>query len=174
MMKEHIMAKEHTTASPVIKNGEYVADIIGIGHEGEGVGRVDGFTLFIQGALPGERVRAKVMKLKKQFGYAKLLEVLVPSGERVEPPCAVYKQCGGCQLQHLSYEGQLAWKRQSVIDSLERIGKLNMDGITVHPTLGMSDPWNYRNKAQVPLGNSEGGLVAGFYATGSHRIIDMN
>ncbi len=167
------MSKEFKTASPVVKNGEYIADIIGIGHEGEGVGRVDGFTLFIQGALPGEKVRAKVLKLKKQFGYAKLLEVLVPSADRVEPPCAVYKQCGGCQLQHLSYEGQLVWKRQSVVDSLERIGKLNMDGITVHPTLGMSDPWNYRNKAQVPLGNSEGGLVAGFYATGSHRIIDM-
>lgn len=168
------MAKEFITASPVVKNGEYIADIIGIGHEGEGVGRVDGFTLFIQGALPGEKVRAKVMKLKKQFGYAKLLEVLEPSTDRVVPPCPVYRQCGGCQLQHLSYEGQLSWKRQSVVDSLERIGKLNMDGIKVHPTLGMTDPWNYRNKAQVPLGNSEGGLVAGFYATGSHRIIDMN
>ncbi len=168
------MAEEFNTASPVVKNGEYVADIIGIGHEGEGVGRVEGFTLFVQGALPGEKVRVKVLKLKKQFGYAKLLEVLEPSADRVEPPCAVYKQCGGCQLQHLSYEGQLVWKRQSVVDSLARIGKLNMDGIIVHPALGMSDPWNYRNKAQVPLGNSEGGLVAGFYATGSHRIIDMN
>jgi 23S rRNA (uracil1939-C5)-methyltransferase len=168
------MSKEFTAATPVVKNGEYIADIIGIGHEGEGVGRVNGFTLFIQGALPGEKVRAKVMKLKKQFGYAKLLEVLESSADRVEPPCPVYKQCGGCQLQHLSYEAQLVWKRQSVVDSLERIGKLNMDGITVHPTLGMSDPWRYRNKAQVPLGNSEGGLIAGFYATGSHRIIDMN
>lgn len=168
------MSKEFITASPVTKNGEYIADIIGIGHEGEGVGRVDGFTLFIQGALPGEKVLAKVMKLKKQFGYAKLLKVLEPSTDRVEPPCPVYKQCGGCQLQHLSYEAQLKWKRQSVVDSLERIGKLNMDGITIHPTLGMSDPWRYRNKAQVPLGNSEGGLIAGFYATGSHRIIDMN
>mgnify|MGYP000513040283 CR=1 FL=1 len=167
------MPKEHTTATPVVKNGEYIADIIGIGHEGEGVGRVDGFTLFVQGALPGEKVRAKVLKLKKQFGYAKLLEVLEPSSNRVEPPCEVYKQCGGCQLQHLSYEAQLVWKRQSVVDSLERIGKLKMDGITIHPTLGMSDPWKYRNKAQVPLGNSEGGMVAGFYATGSHRIIDM-
>jgi 23S rRNA (uracil1939-C5)-methyltransferase len=169
-----MMSKDFTTAQPVVKNGEYIADIVGIGHEGEGVGRVEGFTLFIQGALPGEKVRAKVLKLKKQFGYAKLLEVLVPSADRVEPPCAVYKQCGGCQLQHLSYEAQLKWKRQSVVDSLERIGKLNMNGITIHPTLGMSDPWKYRNKAQVPLGSREGGMVAGFYAAGSHRIIDMN
>ncbi|WP_248928670.1 23S rRNA (uracil(1939)-C(5))-methyltransferase RlmD [Paenibacillus hamazuiensis] len=211
--------------APVEKNGEYEADIIGIGHEGEGVGRVGGFTLFVQGALPGERVRVKVLKVKKQYGYAKLLEVLQPSPDRVEPPCPIYKQCGGCQLQHLSYEAQLRLKRQMVIDNLERIGKLKVageaeasagfggsesgggsvqtqegqgavvpaeedaaaggaacgvaavdadsPGIVVHPTLGMSDPWRYRNKAQVPIGLGEGGLVAGFYAQGSHRIIDM-
>ena len=182
---------------PVEKNSEYIAEIIGIGHEGEGVGRVNGFTLFIQGALTGERVRVLVIKLKKKFGYAKLLEVVEASPERVEPPCEIYKQCGGCQLQHLSYEAQLKMKRQMVIDSLERIGKLNVlgsgtslrvaeeqdehvnqdadQGIIVHPTIGMDEPWRYRNKAQVPFAmSSDGGLVSGFYAQGSHRIIDMD
>lgn len=187
---------------PVAKNEEYEADIVGIGHEGEGVGRVNGFTLFIKGALPGERVLVKVLKLKKQYGYAKLLRILKASPDRIEAPCPIYSQCGGCQLQHLSYEAQLRFKRQLVVDNLERIGKLQVagsggvaggqsgekagavsgvdKGILVHPTLGMDDPWRYRNKAQVPIGfeaasaDREGGLVGGFYAQGSHRIIDMD
>ncbi|WP_455642584.1 23S rRNA (uracil(1939)-C(5))-methyltransferase RlmD [Paenibacillus chitinolyticus] len=335
-------------ALPVEKNGEYTAEIIGIGHDGEGVGRVEGFTLFVPGALPGERVRLKVLKLKKQYGYAKLLEVLESSPDRVGAPCPIYDKCGGCQLQHLDYAAQLRVKRQLVVDNLERIGKLKVakeadaeagnvvgdaaalradmiggnttrpsegfkpadeeiivpedkvindealgskedtddsisgsglqplmdtefvdasdlledesdgnlaggssaqaqtndsenitwdnttgdntiggntalgtgaatrtssiddnedigentlaagvkrtslrrgesadslkqererasevDGIVVYPTIGMSDPWRYRNKAQVPFGEEQGGLVGGFYAQGSHRIIDM-
>lgn len=164
---------------PVEKNGEYEAEIIGIGHDGEGVGRVSGFTLFIQGAIPGEKVLVKVLKVKKQYGYAKLLKVIEAGPDRVEAPCPIYHQCGGCQLQHMSYETQLRHKRQIVVDNLERIGKLlvrdgNGEGIVVHPTLGMENPWRYRNKAQVPIGEQEGGLVGGFYAQGSHRIIDMD
>jgi 23S rRNA (uracil1939-C5)-methyltransferase len=193
---------------PVNKNEEVTADIVGLTHEGEGVGRVNGFTLFIQGALPGERVRAKVLKVKKQYGYAKLLELLETSADRVDAPCPIYKQCGGCQLQHMSYEGQLAWKRQHVVDNLVRIGKLRVAGepdrqsgmleqsdgvrpgandseraaVIVHPTIGMNDPWRYRNKAQVPIGmamadlddGASGSLIGGFYARGSHRIVDMD
>ncbi|OPA73441.1 23S rRNA (uracil(1939)-C(5))-methyltransferase RlmD [Paenibacillus selenitireducens] len=163
---------------PVSKNEDVEVDIIGLTHEGEGVGRVDGYTLFIGGALPGERVRAKVLKVKKQYGYAKLTELVTASSDRIAPPCEIYKQCGGCQLQHWSYEAQLDWKRQHVVDNLERIGKLQVgeaEGITVHSTLGMTDPWGYRNKAQVPMGMSEeGGLIGGFYARNSHRIIDMD
>ncbi len=175
---------------PVVKNGEYETEIVGMNHEGEGVGRVNGFTLFIQGALPGEKVRVKVLKVKKQYGYAKLLDIMEHSPDRSEPPCPIYRQCGGCQLQHVSYEAQLAYKRKMVIDNLERIGKLNVrredaeghtdrssakkGGILVHPTLGMRDPWRYRNKVQVPIGSGEGGLVGGFYARGSHRIVDMD
>lgn len=176
-----VKGERDTKSIPVVKNGEYVADIIGIGHEGEGVGRVDGFTLFIHEALPGEQVLVRVLKLKKQFGYGKLLKVLNVSPERVEAPCEIYKQCGGCQLQHFSYEGQLKYKRQMVVDSLERIGKLTVkregveeQGIVVHPTIGMMEPWRYRNKAQVPFAQVDGKLIGGFYAQGSHRIIDMD
>lgn len=166
---------------PVAKNDETVIDIIGMNHDGEGVGRAEGYTLFVQGALPGEQVRVKVLKTKKQYGYAKLLDVLTPSPDRVAAPCPIYDQCGGCQLQHWSYAGQLAWKRQHVVDALERIGKLRVageargsgPGVTVLPTLGMAEPWRYRNKAQVPIGVTDGGLVGGFYARGSHRIVDM-
>ncbi|MGG4129839.1 23S rRNA (uracil(1939)-C(5))-methyltransferase RlmD [Paenibacillus illinoisensis] len=213
---------------PVSKNEETVIDIIGMNHDGEGVGRANGYTLFVQGALPGETVRVRVMKTKKQYGYAKLLEIVKASPDRVSAPCPIYDQCGGCQIQHMSYAGQLAWKRQLVVDNLQRIGKLNVmvedaeaqgdkenqnrlaeenvdqaaepaiseeqgnssnrirlrlegvmneeaaaQGIRVLPTMGMDEPWRYRNKAQVPIGVTEGGLVGGFYAKGSHRIIDM-
>ena len=156
---------------PVQKNDTVDIDIHGLGHDGEGVGRIEGFTLFIPGALPGEKVKAKVVHVKKQFGYGKLLEVLERSADRVNAPCPIYDQCGGCQLQHLSYEAQLKQKRQIVVDNLHRIGKI--ENITVDPTIGMDNPWQYRNKGQVPFGDLEGGLVAGFYAKGSHRIIDM-
>lgn len=259
---------------PVAKNEEHILTIQGMNHDGEGVGRVEGYTLFVAGALPGEKVRVKILHTKKQFGYAKLLDVLEASPDRISAPCPIYDQCGGCQLQHMSYTGQLAWKRQRVVDALERIGKLRVagsgraaelagaadraealdmagtvenaealdvagtagiqpasaavdhaanpinganpsgagddlsttgsssnslggaiessepagnaesadasrnaaapgEGIIVRDTLGMDDPWRYRNKAQVPIGVAEGGLVGGFYARNSHRIIDM-
>ncbi|MFI2857760.1 23S rRNA (uracil(1939)-C(5))-methyltransferase RlmD [Paenibacillus sp. JSM ZJ436] len=200
---------------PVAKNDETVIDIIGMNHDGEGVGRAEGYTLFVQGALPGEKVRVKVLKTKKQYGYAKLLELVEASPDRTSAPCPIYDQCGGCQLQHLDYAAQLQWKRQLVVDNLERIGKLTVEGgrldgalreqsetlagdgahkqvaygadmaaareardeqrkgIIVKPALGMSEPWRYRNKSQVPIGVTDGGLVGGFYARGSHRIVDM-
>ncbi|KTD83143.1 23S rRNA (uracil(1939)-C(5))-methyltransferase RlmD [Paenibacillus etheri] len=179
------VGKAPVAGLPVNKNDEVMLDIIGMTHEGEGVGRVEGFTLFVQGALPGEKVRAKVLKTKKQYGYAKLLNLVEASSARIAAPCEIYDQCGGCQLQHMEYTAQLAWKRQLVVDNLERIGKLRVsgagedagteqtEGILVRPTLGMDEPWRYRNKAQVPIGVTEGGLVGGFYARGSHRIIDM-
>lgn len=179
------VGKAPVAGLPVNKNDEVMLDIIGMTHEGEGVGRVEGFTLFVQGALPGEKVRAMVLKTKKQYGYAKLLNLVEASSARIAAPCEIYDQCGGCQLQHMDYAAQLAWKRQLVVNNLERIGKLQVSGggvdagtdqaagILVRSTLGMDEPWRYRNKAQVPIGVTEGGLVGGFYARGSHRIIDM-
>jgi len=169
--------------TPFQKNEEVTVDLVGLTHDGDGVGRANGFTLFVQGGLPGEQARVRVMKLKKQYGYARLQELVKASPDRINPPCDIYKECGGCQLQHFDYEAQLAWKRQHVVDNLTRIGKLNVagerdaqDGIVVHPTIGMEDPWRYRNKAAVPVGaaGENGELVAGFYARGTHRIIDMD
>ncbi|MBP1930097.1 23S rRNA (uracil(1939)-C(5))-methyltransferase RlmD [Ammoniphilus resinae] len=156
---------------PVAKNQEVELEIIDLTHEGTGVGRVEGFTLFVPQAIPGEYVKAKVLKLKKNYGYAKLLEIIRESPERVQPPCPIYEQCGGCALQHMSYAEQLRQKTGIVEDNLRRIGKI--DHAVIHPTIGMEEPWRYRNKAQVPIGEQEGGLIGGFYSQGSHRIIDM-
>ncbi|MDU5144625.1 MAG: 23S rRNA (uracil(1939)-C(5))-methyltransferase RlmD [Paenibacillus dendritiformis] len=175
------------TSAPVSKNDEVVLDIIGLTHDGEGVGRVDGFTLFVSGALPGEQVRALVLKVKKQYGYAKVLERLITSPHRVEleQPANAY---GGCQLQHLKYGEQLRWKRQHVVDVLERIGKFQVehgaedggaDGqppVKVLPVIGMEQPWRYRNKSQMPIGADPrtGELIGGYFAKASHRIIDTD
>lgn len=216
-------------SAPVQKNDEVILDIIGLTHDGDGVGRADGFTLFVQGALPGEQVRALVLKVKKQYGYAKMLERLVDSPHRVEleHPANVY---GGCQLQHMAYSEQLVWKRQHVVDVLERIGKFQVEQIgtgeagdeigvasgdashasepdieqgnavadkaseeqslsglsvtavvqeqpiKVWPTIGMEQPWRYRNKSQMPIGKNErtGELIGGYFAKASHRIIDTD
>lgn len=158
---------------PISKNDYVELYIEGLSHEGLGVGKYKGFTLFVKRALPGETVRAKVIKLKKQYGFARLIEIIQASPERVEPICPIYKHCGGCQLQHLSYEEQLRQKRQVVMDNLERIGGLDLNQVVVHPTLGMETPWRYRNKAQVPIGERDGELIGGFYRQGSHEIIDM-
>lgn len=173
-------AAAEITGLPVAKNDEVTIDIIGMNHDGEGVGRADGYTLFVPGALPGEKISAKVLKTKKQYGYAKMQMLVEASPARVEAPCEIYDRCGGCQIQHMDYAAQLDWKRQQVADSLQRIGKLDVrpfdaeeGGVLVPQTLGMSEPWRYRNKAQVPMGQENGRLIGGFYARGSHRIVDM-
>jgi 23S rRNA (uracil1939-C5)-methyltransferase len=152
-------------------------DITGLNHEGAGVGRYEGYTLFVPGALAGERVRARVEHTKKSYGFARLLDVVQASPFRVQPPCPVFDRCGGCSLQHLAYEEQLRHKQQIVKDNLRRIGGFTTEGegaVRVHPTIGMADPWRYRNKAQVPIGEQDGVLVGGFYAERSHQIIDMD
>ncbi|WCK55116.1 23S rRNA (uracil(1939)-C(5))-methyltransferase RlmD [Aneurinibacillus sp. Ricciae_BoGa-3] len=156
---------------PVEKNQQIELTIEDLSHEGNGVGRVEGYTVFVPGALPGERVSVAITKLKKQYGYARLLDIVSASEDRREPPCPIYKRCGGCTLQHFDYQAQLSFKRKLVEDNLRRIGKI--EGVTVHPTIGMDNPWRYRNKAQVPIGEEEGGLIGGFYAQRSHEIIDM-
>jgi len=156
---------------PVKKNEDYEMNIENMGVNGEGIGRIDGFTVFVEGALPGERVKVKIVKVTKSFAYGKLLKIIQASGDRVEPPCPHAKRCGGCQLQHLSYESQLKFKTQLVKDALERIGKL--EGVVVKDTLGMEHPWKYRNKAQYPVGLVKGKLAIGFFAPRSHDIINL-
>ncbi|WP_236636519.1 23S rRNA (uracil(1939)-C(5))-methyltransferase RlmD [Pradoshia eiseniae] len=158
--------------APIQKN-DYI-DVVfeDLTHEGSGVAKIDGYPIFVPYGLPGEKAKIKVTKLNKGYGFGRLMELYEESPDRAEPPCPIYKQCGGCQLQHLSYEGQLKAKEKMVRELMTRIGKL--EEVNVLPVLGMNEPWNYRNKAQVPVGEMEGGLVAGFYAKRSHEIIDMD
>ena len=163
--------KERKEALPCQKNDIVTVTIDDIGMEGEGIGRVEGYTLFIKDALVGDVVKASVMKTRKHFGYARLLEILEPSPYRVEPVCPVARQCGGCQLQHCSYEKQLAWKEKMVRDRLERIG--GFENVAMEPILSMEEPYYYRNKAQFPVGvNKDEELIAGFYAGRTHSIIE--
>ncbi|GGE35502.1 23S rRNA (uracil-5-)-methyltransferase RumA [Pullulanibacillus camelliae] len=157
---------------PVQKNDTVEVTFSDLSHDGSGVGKVNGYTLFVPDALPGETAEVRVIKVKKAYGFGKKLKILKESPERVDPPCEIYGRCGGCQLQHLSYKGQLAYKRKQVSEALARIGGL--EHIPVLPVLGMDEPWNYRNKAQVPVASRNGELIAGFYQKRSHHIIEMD
>ena len=156
------------------KNDIFTVQITDTGTEGEGIGKIAGFTLFVKDAVIGDTVQVKVMKAKKNYAYAKLEKVLVPSPFRVEPPCAFHRQCGGCQLQSLSYEKQLEFKQNKIRNNLVRIGGFEPEKIDacMEPIIGMEDPWHYRNKAQFPFGyDKEGNVVTGFYAGRTHTII---
>ncbi|PCN42910.1 23S rRNA (uracil(1939)-C(5))-methyltransferase RlmD [Brevibacillus laterosporus] len=237
--KETNRSKEQQSKNYPVQLEQVVdIEITGLNHEAEGVGRYNGYTLFVKGALPGETVKAKVIHAKKNFGYAQLLEITATSQHRAKPPCPVYDRCGGCSLQHFVYSEQLRHKQQIVMDNLRRIGGFSIEGeqqkslarkgeadtdavasgqslatvsskaataagmangeasssekaafnsavatshndepsktVKVLPTLGMTDPWRYRNKAQVPIGEENGALIGGFYAEKSHDIIDIN
>ena len=141
-------------------------------HDGSGVAKVDGYPLFIPGTLPGEEVEIQVGKTLKNYGFARLLNVTKASPDRVEPPCHVFWECGGCQMQHLSYEGQLIQKRKTVRDVMDRIAKL--PHVPVHPVKGMEDPWRYRNKSQIPFSERDGKVVSGFYKSRTHHIVDTD
>jgi 23S rRNA (uracil1939-C5)-methyltransferase len=156
----------------VEKNKDYIIDISGMGYEGEGVGKIENFTVFVQGALLGERVKVRIVKVAKNYAYGKLLDIVESSKHRAEPVCSIYRNCGGCQMQHVSYEGQLEFKTQRVKDVMERIAKL--EKIVVHDTLGMKEPYRYRNKVQLPVGKVNGEVRIGFYAPRSHDIIGMD
>ena len=143
-----------------------------IGSDGAGVGKADGFTLFVKDTIPGDRAKVKIMKMKKRYGYARLMELITPSPDRVQPPCPVARQCGGCQIQAMAYEKQLAFKENKVKNNLQRIGGLNPDSFEMEPICGMEQPFGYRNKAQFPIGRDKNGkIVAGFYAGRTHSII---
>ncbi|WP_416828888.1 23S rRNA (uracil(1939)-C(5))-methyltransferase RlmD [Ectobacillus polymachus] len=159
--------------TPPIQKNEYI-DVVfeDMTHEGAGVAKINGYPIFVPNGLPGEQAEVKVIKVNKNFAFGRLIELKTESPYRQEPPCPVYKQCGGCQMQHMTYEGQLKMKEKQVRDVMQRIGKLT--NVSIHPVLGMEEPWSYRNKAQVPIGESEAGLIAGFYRKGTHDIIDMN
>ncbi len=156
------------------KNDIVTVEITDIGVSGEGIGHVDGYTLFIKDAVIGDVVEAKVMKAKKNYGYARLMKVITPSEYRVEPKCVFARRCGGCQIQEMSYDRQLVFKDQKIRGNLERIGGFTKDQIdtVMQPVVGMEHPFGYRNKAQFPFGtDKEGNPITGFYAGRTHDII---
>lgn len=157
------------------KNETAIVTIEDIGVNGEGIGRVDGYTLFIKDAVIGDVAEVKVTKAKKNYGYARLMRVITPSKDRVEPVCPHARRCGGCQIQEMSYERQLAFKQAKVKGNLERIGGFSPEVTekTMDPIVGMDEPFYYRNKAQFPFGTDKAGNpVTGFYAGRTHDIIE--
>ena len=156
---------------PVEKNMDYIMTIDNLGYEGEGVGKIDNFTVFVAGAIVGEKVKIKIVKISKNFAFGKLLEIVETSKSRIEPVCSIYKNCGGCNIQHVDYAAQLDFKTNRVMQVMSRIGKL--EGVKIHPTIGMESPYNYRNKVQLPVSNKNGEVSIGFYAARSHDIINM-
>ena len=171
------------------KNDEFELVITDTGNDGEGIGKYDGMTFFVKGAVVGDRILAGATKLKKTYGYARLVKVLAPSPFRVVPPCPIAGKCGGCQLQNISYEKQLEIKESKVYNDIVRLGKVSADRIVrddfnqrdgsliensvmFHKIIGMDDNTHYRNKGQFPVGvNKEGKIITGFYAGHTHSII---
>ncbi len=152
------------------KNDQITVDIERFGSEC-GIAHLDGMTLFVLGALPGEKVLARVQKVEKKYAFLKTLEVLQAHPQRAVPPCPYYEKCGGCAAQHMEYSLSLQMKREKVQDALARIGGLCVE---VPMPLGMADPFHYRNKTALPVGEKDGQLQMGFYAPRSHRIVDID
>ncbi len=156
------------------KNDVVTVTIEDFGVGGEGIGKIDGYALFIKDAVIGDVVEAKVMKAKKNYGYGKLQKIIRPSEHRVMPRCPIARQCGGCQMQAVSYDKQLEYKNRKVWNNLKRIGGIpeKLLEAVMEPPCGMEEPYRYRNKAQFPIGRDKNGrLAAGFYAGRTHQII---
>jgi 23S rRNA (uracil1939-C5)-methyltransferase len=160
-----------------VKDDILEVTITDIGSDGEGIGKIEGYTLFIKDAVIGDTVRAKIMKAKKNYAYAHLEEVVKPSEYRVEPSCPIARQCGGCQTQSMSYERELLFKQNKVRNNIVRLGGFEegfVDSV-MEPIIGMEEPWRYRNKAQFPIGKDKNGrIIAGFYAGRTHSIIPVS
>ena len=168
------------------KNDVFTVTIEDMGEDGAGIGKTDGYTWFIKDALIGDVIQASVMKMKKNYGFARLVKILEPAPGRVEARCPVARACGGCQLQELDYREQLRFKERKVYNHLKRIGGMDRlflpedrekaagvpNAVVMEPIIGMEDPWRYRNKAQYPVGlGKDGQPAAGFYAGRTHSLI---
>lgn len=150
---------------------ESILSINSLGHSGEGVGHLDGYTVFVDGALPGELVKVSLYELHKSYGRARLIEIIESSPKRTQPICPLFGQCGGCQLMHLNYSEQLIEKQKQVENALKRIGKLD---VTVEPTLPSPLPLQYRNKIQLPVKQGTDGPYLGLYARSSHDLVKVD
>ena len=157
---------------PVQKNKEYEVSIIDYGYEGEGIAKINNFTIFIPGAMRGETVKIVIVKVNTSHAFGKILEIMVPSKERQATDCSTYKRCGGCNLRHMIYEETLKLKKEMVQNLVDKTLKTK---IVVKDTIGMEKPYHYRNKAQYPVGyNKNGEMVIGVYAKRSHEIIEID
>ncbi len=159
------------------KDDILAVEITDLTNEGLGVGKSEGFPLFIKDTVPGDKAKVKVIKLKKSYGYGRLMEIIEPSADRVEPFCEIHRACGGCQLQTMSYEAQLKFKYHKVLNNLVRIGGFDEEEIRSisEGIAGMENPMEYRNKAQFPIGyDKKGEISAGFYAARSHDIVPVS
>lgn len=155
---------------PLKKNERYEITITDIGTDGEGIGKINDFVIFVPDTVTGDEVEIHLVKVKKQFAYGKLVRMIKPSPLRTTPKCEQASQCGGCQLQHISYSEQLKWKTKKVKEVLKRIG--DVQDVEVSDTLGMEQPYYYRNKAQYPIRKENGEIKIGFFAPRSHRIVE--
>ena len=153
------------------KNAYFNIDIIDIGINGEGIGKIDNFTIFVDGALPNETVNIKIIKVKKNYGYGKLIKIIKSSPYRINPICENFGKCGGCNLLHLSYDEQLNIKSKFIQTNLKKIAKI--ENIKVPKAISMDNPFNYRNKASFPI-NFTDKVNIGFYRPRSHNIINID
>lgn len=153
------------------KNQELVGTVVGIGANGEGLIKQDGYIVFVPFALMGEKIKYKVLKTKSKFAYGKVIEVLTPSEVRVRPKCPVFSKCGGCQLQHVKYQTQLSIKEEGIKNTLKKVANIDAD---VLPTVRGDDEFRYRNKLQLPVSFSANGTNIGFFAENSHRVVPIN
>ena len=176
-MSKKMSHKRDSRCCPFSKNEEYIVEITDIGNEGQGIGRIDGVTVFVKEALPGDRIRCRIIKVAKNYAIGRMMEIINQSPDRVDPVCSYAARCGGCELQHLSYEKQIAFKQNQIKNCLTRIGGFDASFIEsiMEPILAMDDPFHYRNKAQFPVGRNEAGNISlGFYARRSHTIVDTD
>ena len=157
---------------PIEKNKEYIVDIIDNGFQGEGIAKIDNFTIFIPNAIKGEKIKVLIVKVLSSHAFGKIVEIIDESCYRKESDCTTYKRCGGCSLRHIDYKQTLKMK-QNAVQSL--VNKTLKNKINVQETLGMENPYNYRNKAQYPLGkDKDGNPVIGVFANRTHEIIPIN
>ncbi len=155
------------------KNESMELSIEAVGSEGEGIVHANGYTFFVKDTVPGDKIKARITKVGKSFGYAKCESIIEPSADRIEPVCPISRRCGGCQFQHLSYEAELSFKQDKVFNCIKRIGGFSDEEIPMREIIGCEEVLHYRNKAQFPVGTDrEGNIVTGFYANRSHEIID--